>query len=210
MASKKVILVAGTHSWDPDHIGMAPDWFEDGSPFVKMLVSNGVDVVFSNGRPFTWSTELGGTFLSKNDTGLWHAAGLNLYSYVVPPLAPDRCIPPEELVVLTHSHGMQVALFAFAAGLRGDLVSVSGPVRGDMKKVTEKARGNIGNWLHLHTSGWDFWQVAGAMFDGHIGVVRKQPLADKNDTMEGGHTTILRDPTCFGQWIDNGWLEWLR
>lgn len=205
---KRVVLVAGTNSWNPDE--RAPEWNEPGSPFVKFMQERGVSFVMPEGRVFTWSTELGGVGFGRSDLRVWHAAGLNLYGYVVPPLCPDRRIPPEETVILAHSHGLQVALFAFAHGLKGRLVSVGGPVRKDMEPIARAARKNISSWLHLHNDFKDLWQVAGALFDGHVGIVRRHPLADMNDAMPGGHSAVLCDPGRFPLWIERSWIFWLR
>jgi len=205
---KRVVMVAGTNSWDPN--SETREWNQPGSEFSKYLQSQGVSLVFPDGRSFTWDTNLGGVGFGNDDLKGWNAAGINLYDYCVPPLAPDRRIRGENLVVLAHSHGMQVALFAFAAGLKGSLVSVGGPVRKDMEATVELARPNIQHWLHIHSDRKDWWQLLGALFDGRLGVYRKHPAADANDFMPDGHSAILRDPKYFPLWEERGWLTNLK
>lgn len=192
----RVILVAGTGGW---HEG---EWNEATSPFVAYLRSHQVEPIFADNRPFTWSTDLGGVGFGDKDLRCWHAGGINLYSYIVPPLCPDKRIPPIDTNVITHSHGLQVALFACAEGLKiNTLISVCGPIRKDMAPVAAKARPNITKWINLYSDGSDRWQWFGEFFDGHLGIVREAPLADVNKQIpETGHSGLVRDPQFQPQW----------
>lgn len=162
------------------------------------LASIGVTLLDAT-RPFIWSTRLGGVGFGDDDRLGWKAAGVNLFAYVVPPRCPDRQVPPIETIIITHSHGLQVALYAAAEGLKIDtLIDVAGPVRRDMAYIARTARQNIRFWAHLVGGKRDLWQVAGALFDGHLGIVREHPLADTNTRVPGAwHGGPLRDPALF-------------
>lgn len=199
----KAVLVAGTHDWSDDRTG----WYAPGSSFVDLLQSQGITPVFADGRPYTWSTALGGVGFGNRDLAGWEAAGINLLAYCVPPLCPSYRIPGDDLLVITHSHGLQVALFAFAHGLKGRLIDVSGPVRKDMEMITRLALPNIRHWLHIHSDRSDTWQWLGELFDGKLGIVRQHWAADRNDCVpKVGHSDLLRDPAQFRHWIERQWL----
>jgi hypothetical protein len=206
----RAILIAGTHSWNPD--GIQPDWFQSGSPFSRFLdQQTNIRPVFGpdGNRPFTWSTDLGGVGFGKGDLRVWEAAGVNLFDYIVPPLAPAVRIPSSDTLLIAHSHGLQVALFALAYGLKVTrLISVGSPIRKDMAETAKRARPNIGEWIHVHSDGSDKWQWFGEMFDGHFGIVREAPLADRNDFVPHvGHSELLRDPQHFHFWKEKGWIS---
>lgn len=206
----RTVLVSGTHGWRGTN---DRSWYSQGSPFVTFLQQQGVDVVFTpEGQPFIWSTDLGGVGFGKDDHAVWSSAGMNLFWYCVPPLCPEKRIPPNELAVITHSHGLQVALYAAAAGLKiRVLIDVSGPVRKDMRSVAKKARPNIYFWDHVHSDASDRWQWIGSMFDGHLGIVRQHPLADVNTMIpHAGHTGTLEQPELFKVWNEEGLIEPLK
>jgi len=207
----KAILIAGT--WEYERPG---EWVTPTSPFVAFLRAQGVEPCFADGRPFTWSTDLGGVGFGDRDLHAWTAAGANLYSYVVPPLCPERRIPRDELVLISHSHGLQVALAALAYGLQAALlVDVAGPVREDMVAIAAKARPNVARWVHVHSDASDRWQWFGELGDGGWKrwfrgdrIVRTHPLADVNESVPRvGHSALVRDPAQFHWWTDRGWLN---
>lgn len=205
------VLVAGTHAWRG---GQTLEWFFPASLFAQFLGTHDIDVVSAlrgdDKLPFIWSTDLGGVGLNKDDCLVWQAAGVNLFWFCVPPRCPANQIPPADLNIIAHSHGLQVVLHAAGTyGLKiNRLVSVSSPVREDMRKTAELARKNIAFWTHLHSDFSDRWQWLGEMFDGHFGVVREHPLADVNVKIpKVGHSQLLRDPEKFDLWIRNGWLS---
>jgi len=206
----RVVLVAGTHAWRPDK----PDWFMAGQPFYSFLQANGVQPVDADNRPFCWCTDLGGVGFGDDDLAVWLAGGQNLFAYIVPPLCPDKRIPPRETNLIAHSHGMQIALVACAAGLKvNTLITVGGPVRDDMKAVAAAARPNIARWLHLYSDAHDYMQLLGELFDGgwkrwlkFDRFQRQHPLADRNEFMPEGHSAVLEDPGLFQLWQTQHWL----
>jgi hypothetical protein len=208
----RACLVAGTHGWNgtTDPLQARNCWWWPGSAFTQMLERHGIALV-SRTRPFVWSTDLEGEpgEVAHRD---WRAGGIGLYAYLVPDLCPDRRVPPAETLVITHSHGLQVALYAFAEGLQGSLISVCGPVRDDMMAVATRARPNLRCWLQLHSDDSDAWQILGADWLGAIAgvfrrsdatdlVSRKHPLADSNVFVpDVGHTGLLDEPSTFDRW----------
>lgn len=209
MLSSSVVLIAGTGSWKPG----GQDWHTDGSPFVRFLRAHHVEPVFGrNGRPFTWSTGLGGVGFGDGDHRVWQAAGANLLDYLVPPFCPESRLPPEQTQLIAHSHGLQVALYACAAGLRVQtLISLGSPIREDMRATAEQARPNIARWVHVHSDSSDRWQWFGTLFDGRFGIVRRHPLADRNVGIpKVGHSTLLRDEAAFPRWLEAGLLPELQ
>jgi hypothetical protein len=204
----KNLLIAGTGSWANDS---RIDWYTDGSPFVNMLTTRGHPVYFGTDghHPFIWSTGLGGVWgTDARKLAVWAAAGQNLFDYCVPPLDPAARIPSDELNLIVHSHGLQVALFALQAGLKvHTMISMGSPIRRDVAAATKAARGNVGYWLHVHSDGSDKWQWLGELGDESFGIIRKAPLADRNDFVAGvGHSELLRDPTKFPYWLNHQWL----
>jgi hypothetical protein len=205
LVSRRAVLVAGTHAWRDI---TSRDWYSPGSWFALELERLGVSPVFApdvfgSGRRvgFVWSTDVGGVGFGSGDLAVWQAAGIQLFWWCVPPWCPEARIPPDELLVIAHSHGVQPALWAFALGLRGRLLSIGSPIRKDMLPIAERARPNIARWVHVHSDGSDNWQWLGALFDGRIGVYRQHPLADVNRLIpKVGHSEILRDPTQFHHW----------
>lgn len=191
---KQVVLVPGTHAWD----GIKLDWYSPGQPFHEFMKTlEGFELVCPN-DPYVWSTRLGGVGFGDGDLVVYRAAGVNLLHYCVPPRFPDLRIPPDELVIVSHSHGLQPVLFAAAAGLKIDLlIDVSGPVREDMMPWATKARPNIRRWVHTYGGRKDRWQWLGGLFDGHVGIERKHPLAKNLQVPGADHGEVLRDPRHF-------------
>lgn len=194
-----IILVAGTNGWNPRATQKA--WCDPGSDFARFLEAEGFSVAFGaaadgSPRPFVWSTDVGGVGFGDGDLKVWHAAGLNLYSYIIPPLYPRERIAPADTKIIAHSHGLQVVLFACAAGLKVDtLLSLGSPIREDMQATTSAARPNIRRWVHVHSDGSDWWQWLGALFDGNVGIVRAAARADENIAIpKVGHTDLLNKP----------------
>ncbi len=201
----QVILVAGTYGWrgqDAPH-----EWWWPTSPFADLVRSLG-HTVLGAGRPFIWTTDVNGA-IGAGDCLDWRCGGINLYEYAVPSLCPQSRVPPDALTVIAHSHGLQVALFAAASGLKiGHLVSVCSPIRQDLAKTTRLARPNIARWVHIHSDDSDQWQVLGEFGDGSIGITREAPLADENYFVPGvGHTGMLEQAN-FSHWIDHP--QWLK
>lgn len=152
-------------------------------------------------QPFEWSTEIDG-LCGKH--AVWRFAGLSLFYYVAPPLYPEARIPGDQTLVIAFSHGAQVALYAFAAGLKGRLVTVNPPIRTDMEATIAQARPNILRWINLYGDWRDLWAALGALRDGHLGIRRKMPQADDNILVPGPHGAALT-PRYNGAWAD--WLD---
>lgn len=200
-----ILAIPGTWGWRGSSDGQ---WYDPSSPWSAYLRGQGFDHLRGpDRRPFVWTTDLNGQqawrrlFKKKPDTIDWQCGGQNLYAWLVPPLAPDRCQPPAMTHLIAHSHGLQVALFACADGLKvNTLISVGSPVRSDMIDVWKRARPNIGYWLHLHSDYTDRWQWFGAIGDGALGIVRAHPMADLNHALPGvGHSEILTDSRLFSK-----------
>lgn len=198
------VLVAGTGSWDDDG---RVDWYAPGHPFQRFLEDHGVYPAFQGGKPFVWSTDLGGVpWSGKRD---WSAGGAALAYFVM----ADRRLSAANTALIVHSHGLQVAAFAAAEHdlKAATLMSFGSPLRADMQARYEALRRNVGTWLHVHSDGSDRWQWLGELFDGHFGVVRETKLADRNDFVpEVGHSELLRDPKQYHHWLEHGWLELLK
>lgn len=201
----RYVLVPGTHST----LRKESQWWEPGSPFNQLLQRNGLTPART--RPFIWSSNLDGVsfwpwqWFRKDNHVDWKAAGEALISYLeLVPYVEDRNL-------IAHSHGLQVVLYAAAAGMPiNSLISVMSPVRGDMKDVAQAARPNIGRWLHLHSDKSDKMQMWGGLFDGQWGVHRTHPLADENQPFPGiGHSTILH-PENMALWKSEGLIDFLK
>ncbi len=202
----KAVLIAGTHGYKATDAANAKEWWWPTGAFAReVLAPAGIEVVAPAGRAFLWPTGIDG--LNENNLQ-WRAAGINLFAYCVPPLAPSQRIPSSELVVFAHSHAGQVAAYAFAEGLKGTLVTIGTPVRRDMEPVWKLARWNIRRHLHLYSTR-DWWQVFGAVWDGAIGVRRTFPTPTRNERMPKGHGNILRDREIYPLWRERGWLDFI-
>lgn len=191
---KQIVLIPGTYAWD----GTKLDWYSPGQPFHEFLCAlPGFGLVCPE-APYVWSTRLGGVGFGDGDLVVYRAAGVNLYQYCVPPRCPQMQIPSEELVIISHSHGLQPVLFAAAAGLKIDLlIDVSGPVRQDMMGVAEVGSSNIKRWVHTYGGRRDRWQWLGGLFDGHFGIERRHPLAKNLQVPGADHGEVLREPRHF-------------
>lgn len=193
--TKPYIAVAGT--WGTKR---KSDWSLPNSAFAMNLESLGY-VPASELDPFEWSTEVDGL---DGKNLVWQFSGLSLFYYVVPPLYPEARIPPDQTLIIAFSHGTQVALHAFAHGLKGRLITVNPPIRTDMEATVRKARPNILRWVNLYGDWKDVWAVLGAIRDGHFGIRRTFPQADENILVPGEHGAALT-PRYNGSWA--GWLE---
>ena len=201
MGHMQLIAVPGTHAWrGPDGAG---DWYHPGSPVLAYLASippPGTIALADPAHPFVWSTDLGGALpFTDTDLAVWLAAGENLYQYGAQPRCEQQRLPPEETVILSHSHGLQPVLVAAAKGLQiHTFVDVAGPVRKDMRAIAEAARPQIRRWVHIHAGHRDRMQWLGELWDGHLGVVREHPLADENVSVpQADHSEVLRLPQYF-------------
>lgn len=197
------LAVNGTHENRNKEQWSSPD-----SAISKFLERQGLmNIAHSAMLPFDWSDDL-----DLNDGEDWPAGGRSFFYYLVPPLHPEYAWPSEETVAITHSHGLQVALWAAKYGLKIDrLLDIAGPVRKDMMPVAQEARLNIRRWMHVHSDGSDRMQWLGELFDGKLGIVRKHPLADINvEVKKVGHGGLLRDPQDFPLWLEKGLVNFLK
>lgn len=199
------ILVAGTWAWQDDG---KTNWFCPGHPFGQFLTEQGFPPTYDGDKPFIWSTDLAGVpfFTSKKD---WAAGGAALAYFVKEKL---QC-PGEQTAIIEHSHGLQVVAYAAAEhDLKiNTLISVGSPIRKDMQKQYEALRSNTKYWLHIHSDKSDHMQWFGELFDGHFGIVRETPLADRNDFVpKVGHSDLLYYPNLYHFWKDKGWLLHLK
>lgn len=203
------VLVAGTGSeWRGDR-----DWYYPGHPFGQMLSEQGCaprfdESAFPRLEPFVWSTDIAGIPLLTSHR-VWQTGAAALAYFI----RSEQRLRSWDTALIVHSHGLQVA--AYAALDRGlkvqTLVSVGSPLRADMSEGYDALRRNTKYWLHLHSDKSDRWQWYGALFDGHFGIVRQTPLADRNDGVPGvGHSNLLRDPATYHHWVERGWLDRLR
>jgi hypothetical protein len=201
-----VVFVAGTFGLRGGDAVV--NWWRPESAFADVIRSMGHTVLgLPPMRPFEWTTNV--DWFEGSDLLLdWRVGGVNLYEYCVPSVAPDRRVPPDQLTVVAHSHGLQVVLFAAAAGLKIDhLVSICSPIRQDMMKTGRFAKVNIAKWTHLYSDDTDWWQALGELGDGGLGVTRDCALADDNVFFPGvGHAGLLT-PAKYDIWRAHpGWL----
>lgn len=183
-------------------------WSNPESALSKFLERQGLmNIAHSAMLPFDWSDDL-----DLSDGEDWPAGGRSFFYYVVPPLRPEYAWPANETVAITHSHGLQVALWAAKYGLKIDrLLDIAGPVRKDMMPIAQEARPNIRRWMHVHSNASDYTQWLGEMFDGHFGIVRKHPLADENVEIKNvGHGGLMREPKDFPMWLTRGLVAFLK
>jgi hypothetical protein len=198
--------IPGTHGWRG--VLRKTEWWCPDSPFALFMQGEGFTRIGAE-EPFVWSTDID-AFGSMTD---WRAGGFALKNYLRPFRATDDTyVDINDRNLIAHSHGLQVVLFACAGGLKvARLISVGAPVRRDMAPIAAAARPNIGAWLHLYSDCTDRWQWLGELFDGHLGIVRAHPLADRNERIpRAGHGGLLRDAERFALWKERQWLAFLR
>lgn len=213
-----VLLIQGTHGWG--RTDQSQQWWDRRSPFCAFLEQNGVTVL-GGARPYLWDTDVDGLGWLKRRPHKkhinWEAAGWHLYDYLWPSMSRDgfkveEYVPLKERNLIGHSHAMQVITYACSQGLViNRLLTIGSPVRQDMSEVYKAARPNIRRWLHVHSDGSDRIQCFGTLFDGHIGIVRRQSFADINLLVpKVSHSKLLNDPKCFDLWKQNGLIDFLH
>lgn len=182
----KFIPVQGTAGWK-EH-----EWWTPDSPWTKFMATLGF-TIFKPDDPFIWSTNLD-IFSNHRD---WEAGGLSLKFYL-------QSVPYEDRNLITHSHGLQVALYAAKHGaLIRSLIDIAGPVRKDMDSTALRAVPNIAFWLHVFDKEWDLVGWLGQLFDGRISLSRKDSFATVNKALPRvDHSHLLHDPAFFHHWKD--------
>lgn len=212
----KYLPVQGTEGWqvddpDPRH---PRNWWRTGSLLVDELAQHGLELL-DQADPFVWSTDLDGAHFwerwpwlrSRKDKRDWMAAGKGLRWY-----AGARVARGAPLVLLTHSHGVQVAHYAAAEGLRIDyLLDIAGPVRADVLDETAAGRHNIGHWMHVTAEAVDLVQVLGRIGDGHTGGAVPLPVDVEVVTLPGiDHSELLANPAFVpSAWREHGLIDFL-
>lgn len=199
------ILVPGTDSYDGDD---DLDWYCPKHQFGLYLTDQGAPPLYDEDKPFIWSTSLAGVPILTNKRQ-WHAGGAALSYFVI----AKACVVGDKTAIIAHSHALQVVLYACAEHKLKvhTLISVGSPVRADMMEVARKARQNIYYWLHIYSDFSDRWQIFGEMFDGHFGIVRAHPLADRNDFVpDVGHSGLLRNKKYYPYWAKKGWIDVIK
>jgi len=211
--------VQGTDGWevddpDPRH---PRNWWREGSLLVEELAQHGLELLGAD-DPFVWSTDLDGAkfwerwpwFRSRKDKRDWLAGSKALRWYLLRYWPLDRPRPP--LVLVTHSHGLQVALYAAAAGLRIDyLLDIAGPVRGDVLEETAAGLQNIGHWMHVTDGEGDLIQGLGRIGDGHVGGAVQLPASvEIVEIPDIDHSELLSNPQLVpSAWREYGLLDFL-
>ena len=202
-----VVLVPGTHGWRG--FATSGQWWQPGSPFVRMLEGAGIEVL----APYVWSTDLSGTWWTGRRE--WEAAAYGCATHLEH-YGPCAHRPVH---VIAHSHGGQVVALAATLGANlASLITIAMPVREDMMPVYVAARHHVRDWLHVYGAGWrDRMQWLGALMDGHVGVRRHLGLAPLpghtivDHRLTGiGHSDVLRTPAGLALWQTQGWLDYLR
>ncbi len=189
------IPVQGTGGWKDK------EWWTPESPFTTYLESFDWKV-WKPKDPFIWSTDIDGASLwdyirgkGGNDHKDWAAGGKALLYYL-------RNVPVKHRNLLTHSHGLQVALYAASYGIHlNSVIDIAGPVRKDMHDVAMRAKPHMPKWVHVMDEKSDKIAWAGQLFDGAWFGTRADVLADVNLKLPKiSHSNLLRDANYFHFW----------
>lgn len=180
----QIILVPGT--WANERGAPKDEWWKPGSPFWSECVNQG-----KTPTSFPWDTDLEGV-IGLNDH--WIRAGSRLCK-----IAANGC------VIVAHSHGGQVAVYAAAMGLKiKTLITLATPVRPDVPY--DKARVNIDRWVHCYGDYEDYVQILGELMLFRFWKLRRSmPLANYNLQFSGDHSSLHYVTT----WNKMGWWKYL-
>jgi hypothetical protein len=211
-----IVLCAGTWGLrgidDLEAVAAAAlPWWHPRSDFGVAALTHGLALI-DGLEPFLWSTALDG--IGGDNLG-WYAGGAALRYFAHakhPPIPCDEAADNTQVrdgqgwrpvSVIAHAHGGNVALYAAQQGLRIEtLVTLGTPVRREMDAVAAQARPNMRRWVHVYSDS-DPAQIAGALFDGRLGIYRKFPLAENILEPRVGHSD-LHDPA---RWTARGWWK---
>lgn len=220
--------VGGTHSWSD--VGMPQNrWYQSGSNFSKTAAENScVHLVPEQG--FVWTTGLNGIefwrrwrilnwFLQRDkDHRDWISGGENLLTRFF--IKNYLLVPFLKRKLITHSHGLQLFIYALRAakalGLEKPffhtVIDVAGPARQDTLEIADDCRGYVANWLHIYDSKKDFVGMAGQFGDGSLSQNRAITIPGvQNDAVEGiSHSKTLNEPELIKYWITRGWFDFLK
>ena len=183
------VTVPGTHS------GWGEGWWSDDSEWRAYMLSIGWRHYQHPLGQFQWSGDIDGVWKLFGGKD-WEAGATALRYYM-------RDVPPE-VVVIGHSHALQVILRAAALGTRFTrLIDIAGPVRKDMMKAATDGRPNIGHWTHVYDQKADWTAWLGQLGDGGWFGGRSHPLADVNIPLKKiSHSNLLHKPEFFPLWAD--------
>ena len=208
----RCVGVGGSWSWKGG-------WWQPDSPLWTYLRQHGLLQAFPAVKdrygnilrpatPFEWDTGIGSSLKfwrsAEARCRIWKVAGDALAYYL-------DGIDYEDRNVITHSHGLQPALFCAAKGVEiRRLLSIAGPYREDMQATAAKAIANIGYWLHVYDPDKDRIGWLGGMFDGDVGNQRTQPLAINLPIKKISHSRLVSDPAAFPHWQEAGLIAFLQ
>jgi|TARA_Y100000310_G_C20645096_1_gene796091 hypothetical protein len=164
-------------------------WCRPGSPFDQIAAQHQLERV---GRELRfWSTALSGTRFCGSKHLAWQFGGEQVVDYTEDEDMGD------ELIIIAHSHGGQVAAYALANDATCDtLITVDTPIRRDMEEVWRAGTPNRRRHLHLYGTGWG----SRMRIFGQRRFKREMPWATKNLRIDGGHSGILADAEHRDQW----------
>lgn len=224
-----LLPVQGTEGWQVDDVDPARprNWWRPGSRLMTLLQEHGLPLIDAD-DPFVWSTDLDGLWfwqrwrvrwlrarrdrdwLAGGKTARWYALRYGCLS-LSPRLSADEraqmlARPRPRLIVVTHSHGLQVALHAAAEGLYIDrLLDIAGPVREDVLAETAAGLVNIGHWLHVTASDGDLVQILGRIGDGHLGGAVTLPTQVQVVALPGiDHSQLVSNP----RFVPDAWRQY--
>jgi hypothetical protein len=106
--------------------------------------------------------------------------------------------------IISHSHGLQVVIFASAKGQRfGTVISISGPTRRDMDRAMRAGMGNVEKWVQVVDPVSDMTIREGQAADGRLGWSYdiELPGAINIHTPGTGHSGMTLDVKA---WNDHG------
>ena len=197
-------------------------WYLLHSPLDRLLYSNGFLRVDQDRDPNTpdrgyWSGDLNGLLVQRiwpwtDPHEDWLNGGQKLAMFILKRFNAGDF--KNGLVLLTHSHGGQVAAYALntlhlhldiPCRLRIHVIDVDMPVRRDMEGRYATAMHRSASWTHLHSSKYGWRSRMRYFGNGWNG--QELPGASRNVPMAGGHSGILSHPKHRLQWVPllNNW-----
>lgn len=186
--------LAGTHAW-------RDAWTRADSDFGRLMAGEGFAIILAGGRPYRWSTALDGLIGADRN---WEAAADSAFYFL-------RDVPFEDLNLIGHSDGGNVALILAASGFRiRTLTTIGTPPREEINLVDAEA--HIEFHQHIYDLRRDLWGWLGQVGPGQLHFDRKfnHPRV-LNIALEGiGHSSILRDAAQLHFWRDAGAIANIR